>query len=93
MKIYLPVSLIQQLSKEAQDELLYGIRFHNAYATQRMSLGEKYIDIIPDEVYNKIIPIISPIIETMEDNADMEKELKHLREVKKSVDAMKELFK
>jgi hypothetical protein len=93
MKVYLPLSLIQQLSKDAQYELMYNIKYHNAYVTQSMGLGEKFIHVIPDEVYNKIIPIISPIIETMEDNVDMEKELNHLREVKKSVDAMKELFK
>jgi hypothetical protein len=93
MKVYLPVSLIRQLSKEAQNELLYNIKFHNAYVTQSIGLGEKFIHVIPDEVYNKIVPIISPIIETIEDKANMEKELDHLREVKKSVDAMKELFK
>jgi hypothetical protein len=87
MKVYLPVSLIQQLSKETQNELLYNIR------PQSIGLGERSIRVIPDEVYNKIIPIISPIIETMENNVDMETELNHLREVKKSVDAMKELFK
>ena len=78
---------MQALSDKARHELLTLFAEPMKYTTPPV------VSVVEDDVYVKMLPMVSQIVELYEKQVDAERELTHLREVKKSVDAMKELFK
>jgi hypothetical protein len=87
MKIYIPVRVMEALSDKARNELLTLFSEPMKYATPPV------VHLLEDDVYVKMQPMLSHFVELYEKINDAEKELKYLREVKNSVDAMKQLFK
>ena len=85
MKIYIPIRVMQALSDKARHELL-------TLFADPISLKTS-VKLVEDDVYVKMLPMVSQVVELYENMNEAERELTHLREVKKSVDAMKELFK
>jgi hypothetical protein len=91
MKIYIPVCVMQTLSDEARTELL--MRFHDQKIYGPSTINHTMVKLVEDETYIKLLPLFEQIVQLFEKNDDAERELKHLREIKKSVDEMKRLFK
>ena len=91
MKIYIPVCVMQTLSDEARTELL--MRFHDPKRHDPSTINRPMVKLVEDETYIKLLPLFEQIVQLFEKNDDAERELKHLREIKKSVDEMKRLFK
>lgn len=91
MKIYIPVCVMQTLSDEARTELL--MRFHDPKRYDPSTINPPMVKLVEDETYIKLLPLFEQIVQLFEKNDDAERELKHLREIKKSVDEMKRLFK
>ncbi len=87
MKIYIPVRAMEALSDKARNELLTLFSEPMKYTTPPV------VHLVEDDVYVKMQPMLSNIVDLYEKINESEKELKYLREVKKSVDAMKQLFK
>jgi hypothetical protein len=87
MKIYIPVRVMQSLSDNARHEFLTLFSEPMKYTTPPV------VHLVEDDVYVKMQPMLSQVVELHEKINEAERELKYLREVKKSVDAMKKLFK
>ena len=91
MRIYVPICVMQTLSDEARAELL--MRFQDPKRYDPSAINPPMVKLVEDETYIKLLPLFDQIVQLFEKNDDAERELKHLREIKKSVDEMKRLFK
>lgn len=90
--IYLPIWFMQTLSDKTRTEILEA-RYTKGISTIGYTSNEFEIKLIEDDLYSKCAWQFERIHEREEKLFDIEREVEHLRQVKKSVDEIKKLFK
>jgi hypothetical protein len=91
MKVYLPVALLMSLDSETREKLL-NCMYRKNYGQANLLTDEPFV-IVPDDLYSKFITQANELFKLLDTVHNQESELKALREVKKSVDEMRKLFK
>jgi hypothetical protein len=88
--IYIPIWFLKSLDPKAQEEVLKTKFLSTIYG---YTGNEFEIKLLEDEHYYKCSEQFKRIYETEDKLLDQERELKHLRQIKQSVDQIKNLFK